>query len=254
MARRFHLTQPTNLCDYHQLVCCCNHQSFHSRPLDVQSTSLWLIKPDRTTADDLLGFLEIPLKGVMSDPATKNRFSQREDGFQDSEGISYPGKLYWEVGYFEKTGLGEYLSVTEDPDFNETKKGIEEETESELRESNLVGKSSELKQQKKEDLKDRTNDIISASSPNLNWPSGILNIKIEQIVGLELDGTSKPGVKEEEDDEEAEDLPSAYCTVILNHQKIYKTRTKFKDSKPFVRTTPPYYFNQANFLTGVWIS
>lgn len=34
-------------------------------------------------------------------------------------------------------------------------------------------------------------------------------------------------------EEEGDDLPSAYCTIILNHQKIYKTRTKPKNAKPF---------------------
>lgn len=36
-----------------------------------------------------------------------------------------------------------------------------------------------------------------------------------------------------EEEEEGDDLPSAYCTVILNHQKVFKTRTKPKNSKPF---------------------
>lgn len=36
-----------------------------------------------------------------------------------------------------------------------------------------------------------------------------------------------------DEEEGAGDLPSSYCTVILNHQKIFKTRTKPKNSKPF---------------------
>jgi hypothetical protein len=39
-----------------------------------------------------------------------------------------------------------------------------------------------------------------------------------------------------EDDEQVEgdDLLSSYCTVIINHQRILKTRTKPKNAKPFV--------------------
>lgn len=41
-------------------------------------------------------------------------------------------------------------------------------------------------------------------------------------------------VDDDSDKEEgAGDLPSSYCTVILNHQKVFKTRTKPKNSKPF---------------------
>ena len=39
-----------------------------------------------------------------------------------------------------------------------------------------------------------------------------------------------------DDDSDAEgagDLPSSYCTIILNHQPIFKTRTKPKNTKPF---------------------
>jgi hypothetical protein len=38
-----------------------------------------------------------------------------------------------------------------------------------------------------------------------------------------------------DDDSDAEDmgdLPSSYCTIILNHQKFFKTRTKPKNAKP----------------------
>jgi hypothetical protein len=36
-----------------------------------------------------------------------------------------------------------------------------------------------------------------------------------------------------DEEEEGDSLPSAYCTIILNHKKIFKTRTKPKNSKPF---------------------
>lgn len=37
----------------------------------------------------------------------------------------------------------------------------------------------------------------------------------------------------EDEAEQSDDLPSSYCTIILNHKKIYETRTKPKNAKPF---------------------
>ena len=39
------------------------------------------------------------------------------------------------------------------------------------------------------------------------------------------------GVDEEE--QEGDDLPSSYCHIILNHTKIFRSRTKPKNSQPF---------------------
>jgi len=62
-------------------------------------------------------------------------------------------------------------------------------------------------------------------------------VQIHQITGLELEAVNKnqasKGESASEEEEEGDDLPSAYCTIILNHQKVFKTRTKPKNSKPF---------------------
>lgn len=79
--------------------------------------------------------------------------------------------------------------------------------------------------------------MIISAPPMTEYPSGILSIQIHQITGLEVeavnknDKSKKEGASEEA--EEGEDLPSAYCTIIINHQKIFRTRTKPKSSKPF---------------------
>ncbi len=42
-----------------------------------------------------------------------------------------------------------------------------------------------------------------------------------------------PSKETDDEMEDGGDLPSSYCTIILNHQKIFKTRTKPKNGKPF---------------------
>jgi hypothetical protein len=78
--------------------------------------------------------------------------------------------------------------------------------------------------------------IINAPPPT-EYPSGILSITVHQISGLELEAINKTQMNKQEtqsDEQEAGDgMPSSYCTIILNHRKIYKTRTKPKNSKPF---------------------
>lgn len=55
------------------------------------------------------------------------------------------------------------------------------------------------------------------------------------MTGLEFEKLNKSQAQgeNESDTNEAGDLPSSYCTVILNHQKVFKTRTKPKNAKPF---------------------
>ncbi|KAF9525767.1 hypothetical protein CPB83DRAFT_858856 [Crepidotus variabilis] len=107
---------------------------------------------------------------------------------------------------------------------------------------------SEIAQQKAEDLKEKTDELISSSSPpSEKWPSGVLSITIESISGLEVEKVRETGVNPQNDPEEQEgdagvdggkggedgDLPSSYCVIVLNHEKVYKTRVKMKSSNPF---------------------
>jgi hypothetical protein len=190
--------------------------------------------------------VQVPLKELITNDATKNRIAAREDGFSGYDGKPCPGTLRWEVGYFEKAQLTEYLKKRGDTDIEATKRKIEEETERKLREADGLDESGEVEQQKAEDLKERTDEIISGSAPSEDYPSGILYVKIEQIQGLEIPKIQQSGVDKGAEDEEGEDLPSSYCTVIINHQKVYKTRTKLKDNKPFVSNPSSLSNSSAN--------
>ena len=78
--------------------------------------------------------------------------------------------------------------------------------------------------------------MIISCPPSQEYPSGILSIQIHQITGLEFEKMRKSRDPKEDGNDAEEgtgDLPSSYCTIILNHQKIFKTRTKPKNDKPF---------------------
>ncbi|KAF1949613.1 hypothetical protein CC80DRAFT_256363 [Byssothecium circinans] len=203
---------------------------------------LQLWDSDRMTADDDLGRIELDIKQLMKDDATNGKMSDREDGFKAlKKGEGMPGKLQWSVGYFSKTRItdAQLAAQEEDPDIkdiDQLKEKVYKESEKKLREASK-DESNEVEQQKHQDFKTRQDQLIIASPPPQEYPSGILSLQIHQITGLELETVNKNKASKNEtgtdDEEEGDDLPSAYCTIILNHQKIFRTRTKPKNAKPF---------------------
>lgn len=203
---------------------------------------LQLWDSDRTTADDDLGRIELDLKELMKSDDTNGKMHDREDGFKALKaGEGMPGKLSWRVGYFSKTRItdDQLAMQEEDPDvksIEQLKKKTFAEAEDKLREASEDHRN-EVEQQKMEDFKNRQDQLIIASPPSEEYPSGILSIQIHQITGLELETPSKKeasaNAEATDEEEEGEDLPSAYCTIILNHKKVFKTRTKPKNAKPF---------------------
>ncbi|KAK4542102.1 hypothetical protein LTR36_007133 [Oleoguttula mirabilis] len=202
---------------------------------------------DRFTADDDLGRIELDLKGLMKGQETNGQMHKRTDGFRALKaGENMPGKLEWEVGYFSKVRIQscQLQQQSYDPDVRSMEKleqKVDDTCKRKLREASIKdGGSSdhqELEQQKAQEMKSRQDAMIISAPPPKGYPSGIFSIQIHQITGLELESTNKKNAdKDDEADDEAEagdGLPSAYCTVIINHSKVFKTRTKPKNSKPF---------------------
>ncbi|TID27530.1 meiotically up-regulated protein [Venturia nashicola] len=207
-----------------------------------ESLRLQLWDSDRATADDDLGRIEVDLKSIMKDERSNGKMWDRKDGFHALKaGEGMPGKLSWSVGYYSKIRLmDEQMSHQKSEPELKTIKDLEqkvhEESTNKLREAKR-DESAELEQQKAQDLKEREDQIIIATPPLKDYPSGILSIVVHQITGLELEAINKKQVAKQETDsdekEEDDDLPSSFCTIILNHQKIFKTRTKPKNAKPF---------------------
>ena len=79
--------------------------------------------------------------------------------------------------------------------FKETKRRIEKDAEKKLREASVEQAGDEVEQQKREDLKERTDEIIAGHPPNEEWPSGIMYIKVEQITELEVEHIKESGLR-----------------------------------------------------------
>lgn len=210
---------------------------------------LQLWDSDRFTADDDLGRIELPLKDLMRADETNGKMYDRKDGFRALKaGENMPGKLEWSVGYFSKTRLQpcQFKAQTFDPEIKSMEvleKKVDETCQRKLREAHIKkGRHSrdaqELEQQKAQEMKNIENAIIISAPPPDDYPSGIFSIQIHQITGLELEklkGKADEGSagQNNEESEEGEGLPSAYCSIMINHKKVFKTRTKPKNGKPF---------------------
>lgn len=203
---------------------------------------LQLWDSDRTTADDDLGRIELDLKELMKSDESNGRMQDREEGFRALKaGEGMPGKLSWSVGYFSKTRItdDQLVAQDEDPDvksMDQLQAKSYKEAENKLREASKDHQH-EIEQQKSEDFRNRQDQLIIAAPPSEDFPSGILSIQIHQITGLELEvlnkNTKDANGEATDEEEEGDDLPSSYCTIIINHKKVFRTRTKPKNSKPF---------------------
>lgn len=207
---------------------------------------LQLWDSDRVTADDDLGLIEMPLKELMRDGRSNGKMWDRTDPFKALEaGEPMPGRLDWSVGYFSKTRLTDDQvrdAMDDDCDIKTVQQlqaKIETQSTKKLREA-ATNEKAEVEQQKNSDWLAAQIDMITSLPPSEEYLSGILSIQIHQITGLEFEKKQRPrdtdgGQQDDSNAETGESLPNSYCTIILNHKTVYKTRTKPRNSKPFVR-------------------
>lgn len=202
---------------------------------------------DRMSADDDLGRIEVDLKEIMRNENARGRMWTRADNFRALKaGDNMPGKLEWSVGYFTKAPIqrDQFEQQTHDTDvrsMDQLKSKVHETCQKKMREALFKDgrthrNEDEFEQQKAQELKEAQDAMIISAPPPEGYPSGLFSLQIHNITGLELEKTSKKEGRDDEasDEEEAGDgLPSAYCTIIINHRKTFKTRTKPQNSKPF---------------------
>ncbi|KAI1499585.1 hypothetical protein F5X99DRAFT_389415 [Biscogniauxia marginata] len=204
---------------------------------------LQLWDSDRWSADDDLGRVELDLNFLMKDSRTSNKIQDREDRLagQDPD-ETMPGSLVWSVGYFSKTRIMpqqlQQQTINEGIRTKEQlKQYVSEKAEHKLREAGKPSNDEEIRQQKSQDYKEMEDVMIISAPPNDEFVSGVLSVQIHNITGLEVQRLQKQDNGDSGDDEDeteqSDDMPDSYCTIILNHKKIFRTRTKPKNSKPF---------------------
>lgn len=189
------------------------------------SMELW--DSDRSSADDVVGKVELSLQKLIQHPGKMYSQISKLKGLKaDSE---MPGELHWEVGFFGKTQFRAALRTD----------GKDLSLPAELRDKKEL-------QDDKGAVSNAEEDAVTHTPPDPLWPSGIVSIVVHQVVNLELantkgsEGGNRKGGKEYEPaqdageikEEQSRKLPSAYCTVLLNDELVYKTRTKVASSKP----------------------
>ncbi|KAI1841973.1 hypothetical protein JX265_003020 [Neoarthrinium moseri] len=189
------------------------------------SMELW--DSDRSSADDVVGKVELSMQKLIQHPGKMYQQISKLAGVKAESEM--PGELHWEVGFFGKTQFRAALR-TDGKDLNLPK---------ELRDKKEL-------QDNKGAIDNAEEDAVTHTPPDPLWPTGILSIIVHQIVNLEMantqgsEGGKRKGGKEYEPardageikEESSKRLPSAYCTMLLNDELVYKTRTKVVSSKP----------------------
>jgi hypothetical protein len=191
-----------------------------------EQLSLELWDSDRSSADDVVGKVELSIQKLIQHPG--RMFPQVSKLKGVKAGSDMPGELHWEVGFFGKTQFRRALR-TDGKDPNLPK---------ELRDK------AEL-QDDKGTIDTAQEDAVTHTPPDPLWPSGILSVVVHQIVNLELANVKGSNGKRKgreyeparpeagaAQEESGKKLPSAYCTILLNDELVYKTRTKVVSAKP----------------------
>ncbi|KAK3304294.1 uncharacterized protein B0T15DRAFT_557884 [Chaetomium strumarium] len=193
-----------------------------------EQLSLELWDSDRSSADDVVGKVELSIQKLIQHPG--KMFPQVSQLRGVKAESSMPGQLHWEVGFFGKTQFRRALLTD----------GRDPSLPPELRDKKEL-------QDDKGSLETSEENAVVRTPPDPLWPSGILSVVVHQIVNLEFEnvkgsrGGRRTGIREyeparpeagENKEEQGKKLPSAYCTILVNDELVYKTRTKVVSSRP----------------------
>lgn len=212
-----------------------------------ETLRLQLWDSDKHTADDDLGRVELDLRDLMHNSETQNKMIDRDDPLRaEDPDETMPGTLTWSVGFFSKAHIQQCQldKQTFDPSIRSIdamKQRVSKDARSKLREAmSSRDVTDELRQQQAQDYRELESSLAISAPPPQGFPSGILGIQIHNITGLDVAKLNRnrehgagDGEDREDEAEQSDDLPDSYCTILLNHRQIYRTRTKPKNAKPF---------------------
>lgn len=186
------------------------------------SVELW--DSDRSTADDIVGKVEISIQKILQHPGKMYHIVSKLSGMH--AGTEMPGELHWEVGYFRKPRMRPELRTD----------GKDETLPENMQDH------PELKDDSGPIMTD-VQDAVVTTPPDPLWPSGICTVVVHQIVNLsyaKIKGTLGKRKGREYDpareygenvDEEGKDLPTSYCTLMLNDELVSSPYHPFLNAK-----------------------
>jgi hypothetical protein len=185
------------------------------------SVELW--DSDTIKSDDVVGKVQFDLRKLIKEHS--NKIDEREDELVDDKGEKLPGKLYWDIGYFPRSGFKSSMKTD----------GQDRSVPEEIRHR-------EEFQDDKGVVTTQQEVDVTTTPPDPSLPTGICSLLIHQIDNLEEErpsgsfGSYKPWapaqIAGENTDEEADNLPSSYVTIMQNDALVFKTRTKVRSSNP----------------------
>ncbi|KAI5121834.1 hypothetical protein M0805_003268 [Coniferiporia weirii] len=185
---------------------------------------LQLWDSDRASADDMMGYVEVDILDLMRNTNNPTRRISPLTGTDAESTLDYT------VGYYAKMAPNDRLTTDgSDPAIPEDLKHHDPD----FQEARAVAL-------------DALEAAVLVTPPDPDWPSGILSVQIHEIRDLKLrmEGREtsllgrgkKEGQKGQdydgEEQEEGSDLPSSYCTIVINDNLIYSTRVKPITSTP----------------------
>ena len=185
------------------------------------SVQLW--DSDLLTKDDIVGRVDFDIRTLIKEYS--NTITSRSDELKDDEGKTLPGKLNWDIGFFPRSAFKSSMRTS----------GDDVAVPKEIRDRKEF-------QDDKGVVTTQQEADVTTIPPDPSLPSGICCILIHQIENLEVMrptgsfGSYAPWTPAqltgENTDEEGDDLPSSYCTIMANDELKFKTRTKVKSSSP----------------------
>lgn len=218
------------------------------------SVELW--DSDRHTADDVVGKVEYSIRRMMRKPGLMRQVTSTLKGVNADS--SMPGELYWEVGYFPKAVIRPEMRTSPyvpapRPHFGGDDKDSSKKNEprESISDDNCLAEAmKEMNDSKSACLDDPSSETepvkeaVLHTPPDPIRPSGIFHIVIHQIVNLQLEnikgsvGNRKGREYEpaksygETTEQEGKELPTSYCTILMNDELVYRTRSKPVSSSP----------------------
>ncbi|KZT54274.1 hypothetical protein CALCODRAFT_557073 [Calocera cornea HHB12733] len=183
-----------------------------------ESIQLQLWDSDRSSADDVLGTVEMDITEMIRHRGKAFRRCMALQG--TDKGTKMPGELEFTVGFYGKVPPTTALKTDgADP-------GIPEDLKD----------KPEFKEARATALSDLEAAVL-VTPPDPAYPSGLLSVQIHEVTDLginntkgSLKGGKRMGQQGAEPDvvreEEGTHFPSSYCNILINDKRVYKTRVK----------------------------